>query len=603
MSNPVEWSDTFSRALAGQYEIIRELGRGGMGVVFLAHELMLDRHVAIKTLPSQLAGDPGIRARFLHEARTAASLSHPNIVPIFRADELDGHVFFAMGFVDGESLAERVRRRGPLPVGDALGVMRDVSHALAYAHDHGVVHRDVKAENILLDASTRRALMTDFGIARFTEAAPLTATGQVLGSVHYMSPEQVSGATLDGRSDLYSLGVTAYFAMTGAFPFDSGTPSAILVAHVNTPPPRFRDVAPLAPAPVAAIVDRCLTKNPDARFQSAAELAATIEYVQAGLGADAGLVAVREVPAVVSEVEAQRLWQRAAELQALTGARQVVRAPRLRSRSEAVSASSGYRLGDVRDAALEAGIETEFVDRALEEHGLAFSTRSGVSAPSQDARPHAIPAQAPRRDSRRPTPTAPPSALAADTAESIVQERRRPADPLFRAPTRLVFDSTVAGEMPERDWDVLLELVRRRIGAVGQVTTVGRTLGWSCSGDRTVQVAITARNGQTAIHVEEDLSGVSRSLYRRVVGGGGWLLGGVASVVCLVLLENAVLALMLWPAFLLSSYAAARSWFSSIADDRRAQLRDLAETVAQRIQAAGDRAAAAGRPEGPMLTR
>ncbi len=602
MNNPAEWSDTFARALAGQYEIIRELGRGGMGVVFLAHELMLDRHVAIKTLPSQLAGDPGIRARFLHEARTAASLSHPNIVPIFRADELDGHVFFAMGFVDGESLAERVRGRGPLPVGEALGVMRDVSHALAYAHDHGVVHRDVKAENILLDASTRRALMTDFGIARFTEAAPLTATGQVLGSVHYMSPEQVSGATLDGRSDLYSLGVTAYFAMTGAFPFDSGTPSAILVAHVNTPPPRFRDVAPLAPAPVAAIVDRCLTKNPDARFQSAAELAATIEYVQAGLGADAGLVAVREVPAVVSEVEAQRLWQRAAELQALTGARQAVRAPRVRSRSEAVSASSGYRLGDVRDAALEAGIETEFVERALAEHGLAFSTGAGAASP-RDVRPAVLPVPAAGSDPRRPIRHAPPSVPSTDTAESIVQERRRLADPLFRSPTRIVFDATVAAEMPQEDWDVLLELVRRRIGAVGQVTTVGRTLGWSCSGDRRVQVAITARNGQTAIHIEEDLSAVSRSLYRRVVGGGGWLLGGVASVVCLGLLENGVLALMLWPAVLLSSYAAARSWFSSIADDRRTQLRDLAETAAQRIQAAGDRAAPSARSEGPMLMR
>ena len=249
MATAVESSGSFTRALAGQYKVVREIGRGGMGVVFLARDLKLDRDVAIKTLPAQLANEPTVRERFLHEARTAAALSHPNIVPIHRADEIDGHVFFVMGYVDGESLAQRVWDRGPLAMGDALRLLRDVAGALGYAHAHGVVHRDVKAENILIERETNRAMVTDFGIARFAEAAPLTATGQVLGSVHYMSPEQVSGLPLDGRSDLYSLGIAGFFAMTGRFPFESDIPSAILVAHVNTPAPRFRDVAPLAPAP------------------------------------------------------------------------------------------------------------------------------------------------------------------------------------------------------------------------------------------------------------------------------------------------------------------------------------------------------------------
>jgi eukaryotic-like serine/threonine-protein kinase len=197
-------------SLAGQYDIERELGRGGMGVVYLAHDVKLDREVAIKVLPPLLAGTAEVRERFLREARTAARLSHPNIVAIHRADEIDSRVFFVMGYIAGESLADRLRRTGPLEARDAVPIIRDVALALAYAHERGIVHRDIKPENILLEASSGRAMVTDFGIARVAEAAPLTMTGQVLGSVHYMSPEQVSGDKLDGRSDLYSLGVVAF---------------------------------------------------------------------------------------------------------------------------------------------------------------------------------------------------------------------------------------------------------------------------------------------------------------------------------------------------------------------------------------------------------
>jgi predicted Ser/Thr protein kinase len=227
-----------AEALVGQYHVRRELGRGGMGVVYLAQDERLDRLVALKVLPPALAAGADTRERFLREARTAARLAHPNVVPVHRADEAGGTAFFAMSFVDGESLGDRVRDRGPLPPAEAVPILRDVAWALAYAHARGVVHRDVKPENILLERPTRRTLVTDFGIAHHTmteESARLTQDGHVLGTVHYMSPEQVTGQALDGRSDLYALGVVAYQALGGRLPFEGLATPAVLVAHATRP--------------------------------------------------------------------------------------------------------------------------------------------------------------------------------------------------------------------------------------------------------------------------------------------------------------------------------------------------------------------------------
>ncbi len=265
MTTPTAEFETLAGALKGQYRLQREVGRGGMGVVYVAHDERLDRLVAIKTLPPHLSNDAVVRDRFLREARTAAALSHPNIVSVHRADEIGGAVFFVMGYVDGESLAHRIQRAGPLPPKQLIPILHDVVDALGYAHTRGVIHRDVKAENILLDANTQRAMVTDFGIARVAATAPMTATGTVLGTVSYMSPEQVAGDHVDGRSDLYSLGVLAFYALAGRFPFESQTPSAVLVAHVTKAPPALLDVAPHVPEGVAAIVDRLLRKDPTER--------------------------------------------------------------------------------------------------------------------------------------------------------------------------------------------------------------------------------------------------------------------------------------------------------------------------------------------------
>ena len=261
-------------ALAGEYSLQRELGRGGMGVVYLARDVQLDRDVAIKVLPGHLASDPEARDRFVREARMAAGLSHPHIVPIHRVSEAGGFVFFVMSYVEGETLGERIRTRGPLPPAEAARVMREVAWALAYAHGRGIVHRDVKPDNILLETATGRALVTDFGIARGGHDA-MTATdpGRIMGTAHFMSPEQGAGETVDGRSDIYALGVVGYLAVSGRLPFEASNVPALLVRQATEPARSVMRAAPGLPPALGAAIDRCLTRDPAGRFPDGEALA------------------------------------------------------------------------------------------------------------------------------------------------------------------------------------------------------------------------------------------------------------------------------------------------------------------------------------------
>jgi predicted Ser/Thr protein kinase len=264
-------------ALVGEYFLQRELGRGGMGIVYLARDVQLDRDVAIKVLPSHLARTAESRERFVREARTAARLSHPHIVPIHRVGEAGGFVFFVMSYVEGETLGERLRARGPLPPAEATRVLREVAWALAYAHGHGIVHRDVKPDNILLEAGTGRALVTDFGIAHVdTHDRPVTDPGKIMGTAHFMSPEQAANEPVDGRSDLYSLGVVGYLAASGRLPFEASSLPALLVRQATEAPPGVLRAAPGLPPALADAIDRCLDRDPAGRFPDGEAMAAAL---------------------------------------------------------------------------------------------------------------------------------------------------------------------------------------------------------------------------------------------------------------------------------------------------------------------------------------
>jgi len=267
----------FQAALAGGYSLQRELGRGGMGIVYLAREVQLDRDVAIKVLPSHLAQASESRERFVREARTAAGLSHPHIVPIHRVDEAGGFVFFVMSYVEGETLGERLRSRGPLPPAEAARVMREVAWALAYAHGRGIVHRDIKPDNILLEAGTGRALVTDFGIAHGGgNPGAATDTGLITGTAHFMSPEQAAGEPLDGRSDIYGLGVVGYLAVSGRLPFEAENLPALLGRQATEAPTSVLRAAPGLPAALGAAIDRCLERDRARRFPDGEALAAAL---------------------------------------------------------------------------------------------------------------------------------------------------------------------------------------------------------------------------------------------------------------------------------------------------------------------------------------
>lgn len=258
-------------AVADVYTLENEIGRGGMAVVYAARELKLRRVVALKVLPPDLAFRADVRMRFVREAQTAAGLNHPNIVPIYAVDERDGMVFFAMSLINGETLATRLIREARPPIAFVESVLIQVADALAYAHSSGVVHRDIKPDNVLIDSETGRATVTDFGIARALEGGSrLTLTGIAVGTPAFMSPEQATGEReIDGRSDVYSLGIMGYLMLAGRLPFEATSTPAMLVKHVSEPPHPLREYRPDAPPALVAIIERCLAKAPEDRWTAA----------------------------------------------------------------------------------------------------------------------------------------------------------------------------------------------------------------------------------------------------------------------------------------------------------------------------------------------
>jgi eukaryotic-like serine/threonine-protein kinase len=565
-----EPAPSLARAVAGEFRLVREIGRGGMGVVYLARDTRLDRDVAIKTLPPHLAADAQVRERFVREARTAAALSHPNIVPIHAAAERDGVVYFVMGFVDGRSLAESVAGSGPLSVPDALRVVRQVAQGLDAAHARGVVHRDIKAENVLLDANGQ-AHITDFGIARVAEVQPLTATGTVLGSVHYMSPEQVTGEAIDGRSDLYALGVLWYFLLSARFPFERPTSSAILVAHVNSKPTALPEVAAQVPASVVALVMQLLEKPAAARPGNARVLLDAIAQLPAEVWETPSMAVAPIVapPAPLSSTEAQAVWARAAELQAYTGVQ--APPPELLRRSTTASAplTSGYDAALVKAAAEEAGIDARYVERALSER-----------------------AQLERA----------PSAVVIERGE---KQKSRP-NLFLGAHTKLDYQATIPREIDVALFEDIADDVRDVMGEMVTVSAVGRTLTVMTnvlrpgqSGiPRAAQVQVLVRNGRTTVRAFEDVGQLAGGLFGGLGGGAG---GGLGAMIMGLTIKAQVpmpVALSAWVGTAVAALGLARVLYVRQVRKKEQELQQVMERIVARVEGRLDGGQSSAMPKG-----
>ncbi len=264
------------QAALGEYEILAEIGKGGMAVVYLGHDLALDRKVAIKVMsPALTLMDQGIQERFKREARTAAALSHPNIIPVYAVKESKDLVYFVMKYIVGRSLDAVIREVGPLPIPVVQTVLAQVGSAVGYAHRRGIIHRDLKPGNVMLD-DEGWVVVADFGIAKVAQAEALTATGGMVGTPAYMSPEQCSGGEVAGASDQYSLGVMAYEMITGRQPFQSATMVNLIYDHCHTPPPPLLEQRPDCPPEVAAAVMRMLEKDSAQRWPTVEDATAAI---------------------------------------------------------------------------------------------------------------------------------------------------------------------------------------------------------------------------------------------------------------------------------------------------------------------------------------
>src|SRR3954451_18098253 len=263
--------------LSDRYELEELVGTGGMSSVFRAHDRLLDRKVALKVLHEQYTADADYVERFRHEARAVAALSHPNIVTVIDRGEHEGRQFIVFEYVAGENLKRLIERRGPAPVATALELAMQIGRGLSFAHQQGLVHRDVKPQNVLLNGDGQ-AKVTDFGIARSLDVQHgMTQTGTVLGTFDYIAPEQAQGHRVDEHTDVYSLGVVLYELLTGEVPFPGENFVAVAMRHINEPPPPIRDRRPDVSPRLEAAVHRAMAKDPADRFQTMAELADELE--------------------------------------------------------------------------------------------------------------------------------------------------------------------------------------------------------------------------------------------------------------------------------------------------------------------------------------
>ena len=335
----------------GVYQLLEKIGEGGMGAVYKARDLSLDRTVAVKVLPAAMAADKVYVQRFVREARAVAKLSHRNLVHIYHVGQREGLYYFAMEFVPGQTLRQRLAASGPLTVEEFLRIGGQVLSALERIHSVGVTHRDVKSANVIIEEGTARAVLTDFGLAK--EHGPesgglegLTSAGVVLGTPEYMSPEQAEGRPAGPPSDLYSFGVMAYEMLTGGVPFRGPSAIAVLRKHLEEPPAALAAVRPGLPPALEAAVMRALAKKPEERYGSAAELAA--DLVRIGATPELAELAAAGLPATERTIVGAPI----------TGAAQALRpvSPTAPTAAVAPPAPVGYRRGLIVAGSVAAGV-------------------------------------------------------------------------------------------------------------------------------------------------------------------------------------------------------------------------------------------------------
>jgi serine/threonine-protein kinase len=381
------------------YQIQELLGRGGMAVVYRAADVRLDRQVALKVLAPELTRDSAFRQRFIRESRSGASVDHPNIIPVFEAGEAEGVLFIAMRYVAGRDVRALIDRSGPLPPARVVNIVTQVASALDAAHARGLVHRDVKPANMLLGAvgsstTPDHVYLSDFGLSKLSASAvSLTSTGQFLGTIDYMSPEQVEGRPTDGRTDLYALGCAAFEMMTGRPPFHRDQDLAVMWAQVSAPPPSARELRPELPAAVDQVLAKALAKSPENRQASCLEFAAE--------RAPAALVWPRSAPSTARPglptelAAAARQAPPATEL-ALGAIAGAGAAP------PSVSPGPGTPPGGGRTAAAAGGADTagRGLTRRAERPGLRGDDHRGRTRSWRAAPPPARPRPGARRDRR-----------------------------------------------------------------------------------------------------------------------------------------------------------------------------------------------------------
>jgi len=417
-------------ATRGEYDIYGELGRGGMATVYLAHEISLDRKVAIKVMSPAMVHGAGLVERFKREARTAANLAHPNIIPIYAVREVDDLLFCVIKLVQGTPLDAIMRELDELPIRMVQAILAQVGDALAYAHRHGVVHRDVKPGNILID-DDGWAVVTDFGIAKVPEMENLTMTGVAVGTPTYMSPEQGAGGEVTGASDQYSLGVVAYEMLTGRPPFTGNSMMAILYSHFHDAPPPLETLRPDCPASLRNAIMRMLSKDPADRWPSLSEAIVAMEARP--LDRDdptrdhlISLVRTGENHRIVSSVQTPRspipLTQRRKSLESIPATKARWR-PAILGLGALILLGAGYLIAsfDVRGRQAQRALATDTGVVSTRDTGLAAAARPESN---QVIAPQPSPPPANPREAERTAGTVPNVTLPKSTASAVTQRRQ-----------------------------------------------------------------------------------------------------------------------------------------------------------------------------------